>query len=39
MKKTVNIVGDWLRLWVGFVFFVALETAMVYGLLRFFGAI
>ncbi len=39
MKKTMNVLIDWLRLWIGFVFFVSLEVALVYGILRLFGAI
>lgn len=39
MKKTLYILGDWLRLWVGFALFVTLEVGIVYGILRFFGAV
>jgi len=39
MKRTVNGLLDWLRMWVGFALFVSVEIAFVYGLLHFFGAV
>ena len=39
MKRTVGVLLDWLRMWIGFLAFVCLEVAFVYGILRYFGAV